>query len=92
MKKLFTLTLTIITLFAGQHAFALTPTLTKSILFFTQIEQTSVTMEVELGTSDRLGDRAREGYDIMVQYRPWMCGDDEGDDMCPAIYAQPKTA
>jgi peptidoglycan hydrolase-like protein with peptidoglycan-binding domain len=91
MKKMLTFSLVIIgSIIGGQHASALSTPNTSNVVV-SSISTTSAQVQVDL-RYDEVATAARNRQSIKIQWRPWMCGDDQvSGQVCPAIYVQPFT-
>ena len=88
MKKIIMLAFIIGSMFTSHVASATTPVYDTGINV-TSIAPTTAQVQVVIG-SDEYTNLTRTKQSLKIQWRPWMCGDDQiPNQACPMIYIQP---
>lgn len=88
MKKTIVFSFILGSVFAGHSVFATTPSYDTGI-DVTNIAPTTAQVQVAVGY-DEYNNLVRTKQPLKIQWRPWMCGDDQlPNTACPAIYVQP---
>jgi hypothetical protein len=91
MKKLIIILSVFILLASVQQVFAYSVD-SNSYLTFENVTNTSAVVRFNPGYYGYTTSDYNNYSNIKIQYRPWACGDDSSNQICPAIYMVPSTA